>query len=109
MDCPSLSVVYCYSGNVPIAQPNTFEKCNLKEAVLYVPKGSWQDFWMAEGWGDFGNIVEFEATNINKIAANKDAKEISRYSANGQRLTAPTKGLNIVKYSDGSVRKEMVK
>ena len=38
-----------------------------------------------------------------------DAKELSRYSVNGQRLTAPTKGLNIVKYSDGSVRKEMVK
>ena len=43
------------------------------------------------------------------ISNNNDVKEVSRYSVNGQRLTAPTKGLNIVKYSDGSVRKEMVK
>ncbi len=69
-------------------------------------------------WGfyNFGNsktitktIKVITSTGIGQITNNNDAKEISRYSANGQRLTVPTKGLNIVKYSDGSVRKEMVK
>ena len=53
-------------------------------------------------------VAEVDA-GITDTVMTSDAKEISRYSANGQRLTAPTKGLNIVKYSDGSVRKEMVK
>ena len=69
-------------------------------------------------WGfyNFGNsktitktIKVITSTGIGQISNNNDVKEVSRYSVNGQRLTAPTKGLNIVKYSDGSVRKEMVK
>ena len=46
--------------------------------------------------------------DLRNVATSTDAKEISRYSANGQRLSAPTKGLNIVKYSDGSVKKVVV-
>ena len=69
-------------------------------------------------WGfyNFGNsqtitktIKVITPTGIGQISNNNDVKEVSRYSVNGQRLTAPTKGLNIVKYSDGSVRKEIVK
>lgn len=69
-------------------------------------------------WGfyNFGNsqtitktIKVITSTGIGQISNNNDVKEVSRYSVNGQRLTAPTKGLNIVKYSDGSVRKEIVK
>lgn len=54
-------------------------------------------------------IKVITSTGIGQISNNNDVKEVSRYSVNGQRLTAPTKGLNIVKYSDGSVRKEIVK
>lgn len=54
-------------------------------------------------------VVSEVDAGITDAVMTSDAKEISRYSANGQHLTAPTKGLNIVKYSDGSVRKEMVK
>ena len=69
-------------------------------------------------WGfyNFGNsqtitktIKVITPTGIGQISNNNDVKEVSRYSVNDQRLTAPTKGLNIVKYSDGSVRKEIVK
>lgn len=59
-------------------------------------------------FGYFENIVEFDATGIDKVTTSTDAKELSRYSVNGQRLSAPAKGLNIVKYSDGSVKKVVV-
>ena len=49
------------------------------------------------------------ATDINKTTVSSEVQEVARYSLNGQRLTAPTKGVNIVKYSDGSVRKGIVK
>ena len=76
---------------------------------MYVPQGTEQDYFLADVWGDFGNIVEFDATGIDKTKTSTDVKEVSRYSLNGQRLVGPTKGLNIVKYSDGSARKVVVK
>ena len=47
----------------------------------------------------------YDITGIGKVTTSTDVKEVSRYSVNGQRLATPTKGLNIVKYSDGSVKK----
>ena len=61
-----------------------------------------------DGWGEFGKIVEYDATSVENISTSSDVKEVFRYSANGQRLSAPAKGLNIVKYSDGSVKKVAV-
>ena len=44
--------------------------------------------------------VQQSSTNITEVA---------RYSVNGSRIDAPTKGINIIKYSDGSVKKVVVK
>ncbi len=54
-----------------------------------------------------GNLPEVE-TGITGTTTT-EAKETVRYNMNGQRLTAPEKGINIVKYSNGVVRKEIVK
>ena len=62
----------------------------------------------ADVWKDFGNIIEYDATGIDKVTNRSDVKEISHYSLNGQRVTSPTKGVNIVVYSDGSIKKVVV-
>ena len=62
----------------------------------------------ADVWKDFGNIIEYDATGIDKVTNRSDVKEISRYSLNGQRVTSPTKGVNIVVYSDGGIKKVAV-
>ena len=52
---------------------------------------------------------EYDPTGIEAPVA-PAAKAISGiYSINGARLAAPQKGINIVKYSDGSVKKILVK
>ena len=79
-----------------------------KNCTLYVPQGTKQDYFLANEWRYFENIVEFDATGIDKTTTSTDAEEVSSYSVNGQRLVGPTKGLNIVKYSDGSVKKVTV-
>ena len=38
-----------------------------------------------------------------------DSKEVARYSIDGKLLSAPVKGINIVKYADGTTRKVIVK
>ena len=57
----------------------------------------------------FEKIEEFDPTPVNSVSINNNVSETSRYSINGQCLNSPTKGINIVKYSDGSVKKIVVK
>ena len=106
-NCRDLTSVYV-SWQFPIPTGSAFYGVDISKCTLYVPQGTEQDYWLSPGWGDFGKVVEFDATGIDKVTTSNDAKELSRYSVNGQRLAAPTKGLNIVKYSDGSVKKVVV-
>ena len=102
-----LTSVYV-SWSTPISAGSAFSGVGKSKCTLYVPQGTEQDYWLADVWGDFGNIVEYDPTGIDRVTTSTDAKELSRYSVNGQRLSAPAKGLNIVKYSDGSVKKVVV-
>ena len=103
-NCRDLTSV-TVSWQSPISAGSAFYGVDRSKCTLYVPQGTEQDYWLADVWGDFGKIVEYAPTGIDKVTTSTDAKELSRYSVNGQRLSAPAKGLNIVKYSDGSVKK----
>ena len=105
--CSGLTSIYVYPEKVPILGTGVFSGCDAKNCTVYVPTGTYDDYWLSE-FGYFENIVEFDATGIDKVTTSTGAKELSRYSVNGQRLSAPAKGLNIVKYSDGSVKKVVV-
>ena len=102
-DCNGLTSIYVYADKVPKMREDVFKGCDAKKCTIYVPKGTYGDYRSSE-FGYFENIVEFDATGIDKTTTSTDAKEVSRYSVNGQRLVGPTKGLNIVKYSDGSAK-----
>ena len=106
-NCRDLTSVYV-SRQIPIPTGFAFYGVDISKCTLYVPQGTEQDYWLSPGWGDFGKIVEYNPTGIDKVTTSNNAKELSRYSVNGQRLSAPAKGLNIVKYSDGSVKKVVV-
>ena len=107
--CSGLTSIYVYAEKVPKIDSNAFKGVDAKKCTLYVPMGTRYDY-CASDFGDyFENIVEFEATGIDKTTTSTDVEEVARYSVNGQRLSAPTKGLNIVKYSDGSVKKVAVR
>ena len=104
--CSSLTSIYSYAEIAPYAK-GAFDGLYAKKCTIYVPKGT-SDGYRLSDFGYFENIVEIETTGIDKVATSSDVKELSRYSVNGQRLSAPAKGLNIVKYSDGSVKKVVV-
>ena len=106
--CSGLTSIYVYMEKLPETGSNLFLGCDAKNCTVYVPKGTGNAYFRSAEFGYFYNIVEFDATGIDKVATSANVKEVSRYSANGQRLSAPAKGLNIVKYSDGSVKKVVV-
>ena len=108
-NCSGLTSIYVYAEKVPKIGSNTFEGVDAKKCTLYVPMGTRDDYWLSSFGDYFENIVEFDVTGIDKTTTSTDVEEVARYSVNGQRLSAPTKGLNIVKYSNGSVKKVAVR
>ena len=106
--CSGLTSIYVYAEKVPKIGWDVFRGVGAKKCTVYVPMGTRDDYRLSE-FGYFENIVEFDATGIDKTTTSTDVEEVARYSVNGQRLSAPTKGLNIVKYSDGSVKKVTVR
>ncbi len=54
--------------------------------------------------GSFSTIAGVEG-----VMSDTNAVEVARYDIHGRLLSAPAKGINIVKYSDGSTHKEIVK
>ena len=106
--CSGLRAIYVFAETVPSIGASAFKGCDSENCTLYVPKGTYDSYWSSE-WGYFDNIVEFDATNIRNIVTEPEVQETARYAVNGQRLTAPVKGINLVKYNNGRVKKEIVK
>lgn len=108
--CTGLTSIYAFMEKPCEIDETTFENETIINATLYVPKGSLLDYWDDNQWKKFMNIEEFDVTSIGSLNTNaNDVQEVSRYSDNGQRLNIPAKGLNIVKYNNGTVKKIMVK
>jgi len=54
--CENLEEIY--SKNIVPPYPAYFEGVNTIDCVLYVPKGSYDAYYKAEGWRNFLNIIE---------------------------------------------------
>lgn len=85
-----------------------FTKNTFNNATLYVPEGTIEKYKTTDGWKNFVWIEEGYPTGIKSIST-KNATEISRYNLNGQHLDAPSRGINIIKMSNGEAKKLMVK
>ena len=107
--CNSIKSIYAYMATPPTITQDVFEGTVRRNATLYVPVNSYQDYWLSTVWGDFANIKTFEPTPVEPVLTTDRVSETSRYTADGQRQANPVKGLNIVKMSDGTVRKIMVR
>lgn len=55
------------------------------------------------------NVTVTQATGITGTQNTTDIREIARYTIDGKRISQPQRGINIVKYSDGTVKKVVVK
>ena len=75
---------------------------NLKLAALLINSNNGEIVNAAQVALDF-------TSGINNVQNSSSKSEVARYNVNGVRMTAPVKGLNIVKMADGSVKKFMVK
>ncbi len=63
-----------------------------------------------------GKLVETEftvtvtsSTGISEINTGADAVEVARFTVDGRRISAPQSGINIIRMSDGTVRRVLVR
>ena len=54
-------------------------------------------------------MEEFDPDAINDVKADEREKEGICYDAQGRMISKPQKGLNIIRYSDGTTKKVLVK
>ncbi len=68
----------------------------------------WADY--SEAYVNNANMIKVgNSTGISKPISDANATETSRYTMDGRQLSSPVKGLNIVKMSDGTTRKVIVR
>lgn len=74
-ECDKLKAIYCYATIPPSIEDKISDLETYAKATLYVPKSTYNAYWLAKVWGDFKNIVEMEegATTANEsITTNQD-------------------------------------
>jgi hypothetical protein len=74
------------------------------QATLYVPQGKKEVYAQTDGWKEFLNIKEIDPSGIGTVSRN-GATPKEYYSLGGERMNGQQKGLNIIRMSDGTVRK----
>ena len=108
--CDSISSIYAYMPNPSaISAYGAFTPEVKRHAILYVPVDSYQYYWLSDEWSAFAHIKTFDPTPVESVITTDKVSEVARYSVGGQRQGSSVKGLNIVKMSDGTVRKVVVK
>lgn len=81
----------------------------IKETSLFPGQKPMQQISYSDYLGESSsitvNFVYTDPTGINEVSDNAHATPVAYYSVDGKRLSAPQKGLNIVKMSNGKTAK----
>ncbi len=108
--CSGLKSVYSYNFDPPSCGDTVFhfyDNVSTNTCALYVPTGSKDKYSTADQWKDF--YVIYDGLDGIESVSVDGAEVIGYYTIDGKAVDAPQKGVNIVKYSDGSTKKVLVK
>ena len=101
--------MYCYI-ETPIGANNIFNGTDLSSSTLHVPAASLDAYKATKPWSQFGNIVALTELELSvQGTLDGGTTETVRYTLDGKRIIQPRRGLNIIRYSNGTTRKVMVK
>ncbi len=114
-DLEDLKDVYCYAEQLPSAPETAFNKASIASTTLHVPAASLELYKTSSPWSKFGTIVALtDEDGIKEIKNESLTPALSKgegdwYSFDGKKLSNPQKGANIIRYSDGTTRKVMLR
>ena len=106
--------VYCYAEQLPELGEGVFFAYSGTNATLHVPATSIETYKGAEQWKDFGSIVALtdddpKPTAISTMEYAPTTYNKAIYDLQGHQLAQPKKGLNIIRMSDGTTKKVVIK
>lgn len=84
--CSGLTSVISLNPTPPTLTAATFDEETEKNAMLYVPTGSKNLYWISRHWENFYNIVETDLSSINRVQTDNDNTIQSVYSVDGKKL-----------------------
>ena len=102
-----MTKLYSSAPTPPVCGTQALDDINKWNCTLTVPVGHIADYQAADQWKDFFFIEEGSA-GIHQNRSN-NARTVRQYDVNGNRLAAPQHGINIIKSSDGTTKKVLVK
>ena len=105
-DCSNLTTIYSY-----VKDPNQFFSPNdtifygvNEDCILYVPQGCSQAYENVIRCNTIREIREFDVTAVEPQKA-VTTVPVEYYNLSGDKIPAPQRGINLIRYSDGTVRK----
>ena len=99
--------ISCYIEEPTPATGSSFSDAIYKNATLYIPKGTMNKYKSTDGWKKFVFIEEGIPSGISSVSI--DATEEERFNLRGEKLSTPQRGVNIIRMSDGTTKKVVVK
>lgn len=113
MGCNSLKQMTVYAEEPPTCHMTSFVGVPTSSCKLLVPYGTKPDYEVANEWKNFKPIEEMEPNGIDNLTDDNTQSSATTgiegyYSLDGQRLSSQTKGINIVKTTDGKTRKTVI-
>lgn len=107
--CPSLREVYA-PGKTPAAldpDMEPFYQLDMSAITLYVPQESVEAYKAAPVWKDFGKVQGHDFGGVASVS--DTAVPVAFFDLQGRRISPDSKGVAIVRYSDNSVRKVVLR
>ncbi len=106
--CTDLTDVYCYATDVPKATNYSFD--NPASSTLHVPASSLEAYRATGPWSRFGTIVALTDEEVGIKAIDNGQLTIDNaYDLSGRQQRKMQKGINIIRMSNGTTRKVLVK
>lgn len=104
--CTKLTSIHIQATTPPYMGWGAFDENILQTCTVYVPKGTVDAYKAKSGWSDFANIIEDQATNIDKTISSTTTAADGVYNINGIKMPdgkLPT-GIYVYKRNGKSVK-----
>ena len=113
-ECPELKDFYLYADICPSTDLEAFYGTPIENATLHVPAASVETYKRTAPWSGFGKIVALtdndpKPTDVNTQKVDNNVYPVNTFTIEGRRISNPQRGLNIIRMSDGTIKKVIKK
>ena len=107
--CPMIEEIYCCWQTPIVTSTDIFDAQVYENAILYYPEGFLSEYQSKDCWKNFLLMHPFDCSEFTGVefidAPERDKKVIGIYDIQGHSVSSDKKGIKIIKFSDGTVRK----